>query len=170
MFFYRNILILILFLLLLDGAFAYNFGYIKINYKESSKTYNFHINKVENYTYYLTFEHYGNIDSDMGVKIYINGEVIYSIEGDGRGFTWDVKKVKVDVTEYLNSGSNTLRIEGVNLRADPNRKYYPYYVLDNVKIDEPFTFRVPVSIVQVIICLITTLLVSIRYLRKYRLY
>ena len=170
MFFYRNILILILLLLLLDGAFAYNFGYIKINYKESSKTYNFHINKVENYTYYLTFEHYGNIDSDMGVKIYINGEVIYSIEGDGRGFTWDVKKVKIDVTNYLNNGNNTLRIEGVNLKTDPDRKYYPYYVLDNVKIDEPFTLRVPVSIVQVIICLITTVLVSMRYLRKYRLY
>ena len=161
----RGVLLLFFLLLVINGIYAYNFGYIKINYKENSKSYNFHINKVENYTYYLTFEHYGNIDEGMEVKIYLNGKLIYTIKGDNRGFTWDVKKVKVDITEYLNNGSNTIKIEGV-LRADPDRDYYPYYVLDGVRIDEPFTVKVPVSIVQVVVCVITTVLVGIKYLKK----
>ena len=162
----RGILLLFLLLLLIDGVSAYDFGYIKINYKEDSKTYNFQIDKVENYTYNLTFEHYGNIDKGMGVKIYLNGKLIYTIEGDGRGFTWDVKRVKIDVTDYINNGSDTLKVEGVNLKADPERRYYPYYVLDGVRIDEPFTVKVPVSIAQVVVCVIVMIVVGVGYLGR----
>ncbi|HIP35106.1 MAG TPA: hypothetical protein EYG87_03545 [Methanothermococcus okinawensis] len=163
----RSVILLFLLLLLIDGVFAYNFGYIKINYKEDSKIYNFQIDKVENYTYNLTFRHYGNIDKDMEIRIYLNGKLIYTIEGSNRGFTWDVKKVKVDVTDCINNGSNTLRIEGVNLRADSTRNYNPYYVLDDVRIDEPLTVKAPVSIVQVVICVITTIVISMKYLKNY---
>ncbi|AXI24950.1 hypothetical protein CFE53_01780 [Methanofervidicoccus sp. A16] len=164
----RSVLLVFILLLVIDGISAYNFGYIKINYKENCKAYNFQIDKVENYTYNLTFEHYGNIDKGMGVKIYLNGKLICTIGGGGRGFTWDVKRVKIDVTDCINNGSNTLRIEGMNLRADPERRYYPYYVLDGVRIDEPFTVKVPVSIVQVVICVIVMMVVSVRYFKKYR--
>jgi len=95
----RSVLLVFILLLIIDGISAYNFGYIKINYKENCKAYNFQIDKVENHTYNLTFEHYGNIDKGMGVKIYLNGKLIYTIGGGGRGFTWDVKRVKIDVTD-----------------------------------------------------------------------
>ena len=162
----RIILILLLSLLVINGVFAHSFGYIKINYKENSKTYKFQIDKVENYTYNLTFEHYGNIDKGMGIKIYLNGKLIYTIEGDGRGFTWDVKRVKIDVTDYINNGSNTLKVEGMNLKADPERKYYPYYVLEGVRIDEPFTVKVSVSIIQVVVCVIVMMVVGVGYLGR----
>lgn len=166
--FYRSILMLLFLLLVVNGVFAYNFGYIKINYKESNKTYNFHIEKIENYTYNLTFEHYGNIDEDMKVNIYLNDKLIYTIEGEGRGYTWGKKKTKIDITEYLNNGGNTLRIEGINLNSSSKDNYHPYYVLNNVEIDEPFILRVSVSIAQVVICIVTTTLVSMWYFKKYK--
>lgn len=156
----KNIVILCLFLLLLNGVFAYDFGRINVNYNNENEICNFNINKVENYTYYLTFEHYGNINKTMKVEIYLNGNLIYTIEGDNRGFPFDKNNVSIDVTNYLNNGSNTLRVEGINFV--PGR----YYVLDNIHINEPLTIKVPISITQVMIYTIATVFVGIRYLKS----
>ena len=79
----KNIVILCLFLLLLNGVFAenveYNFGYIKINRTKTTKICNFFIDKMENCIYILTFEHYGNINESMKVEIYLNENLIYII-------------------------------------------------------------------------------------------
>ncbi|MBW9221455.1 hypothetical protein KKP97_00125 [Methanothermococcus sp. SCGC AD-155-C09] len=162
----KNILILCLFLLLLNGVFAYDFGKIKVNHNDGSKTYDFNIDKVENYTYNLNFEHYGNIGSGMKVNIYINGNLVYTIDDSKDGSGRYKKKVSIDITNYLNNGSNTLKVEGVNLVADPSRDYYPYYALNKVHINEPFTLRVPVSLTQVIIYIITTVYIGMQYLKS----
>ena len=162
----KNIITLCLFLLLLNGVFAYNFGYIKVNHNDGSKTYDFSIDKVENYNYYLTFEHYGNIGSGMKVNIYINGNLVYTIDDSKDGSGRYKKKASIDITDHLNNGSNTLKVEGVNLVADPSKDYYPYYALNKVHINEPFTLRVPISITQVIIYLITTVFISMQYLKS----
>ena len=85
----KNIVILCLFLLLLNGVSAdidANPKYIKVNNTNPEASAYFDVNKVEGYTYYLTFEHYGTINESMKVEIYLNGNLIYTIEGDNRGF------------------------------------------------------------------------------------
>ncbi|MBW9222922.1 hypothetical protein KKP88_00710 [Methanothermococcus sp. SCGC AD-155-K20] len=165
----KNIVIPCLFLLLLNGVFAYDFGYIKVNHNEGSKTYDFNIDKVESYTYYLTFEHYGNINDSMKVEVYLNGNLIYTIDDSSKGFTWGKENASIGITNYLNNGSNTLKVEGTNLVADTGIGYYPYYALNKVHINEPFTIGVPLSITQVIIYIITTIFISMQYMAKYKI-
>ena len=156
----KNIIILCLFLLLLNGVFAYDFGKIKVNHNEDSKIYDFSIDKVENYNYYLTFEHYGNIGSGMKVNIYINGNLVYTIDDSNDGSGNYKKNASIDITNYLNNGSNTLEVKGINFV--PGR----YYVLKNTHINEPSTIKVPISITQVIIYMITTVFIGMGYLKS----
>jgi len=160
----KNIVILCLFLLLLNGVFAenveYNFGYIKINRTKTTEICNFFIDKMENCIYILTFEHYGNINESMKVEIYLNENLIYIIDDSNDGSSRYKKNVSIDITSYLENGSNTLMVEGKNL--DKRR----YYVLNKTSIicKPSTTVKVPVSIPQVILSSIMTIFISLEYL------
>ena len=162
----KNIVILCLFLLLLNGVSADNvkhIGYIKINYRETTEIYNFSINKMEDCTYILTFEHYGNINESMRVEIYLNEKLIYTIDDSNDGSTNSKKNVNIDITNYLENRSNTLKVVGINITKG---SYPSYYVLNKTSIicKPSTTVKVPVSIPQVILSSIMTIFISLEYL------
>ncbi|AIJ04914.1 hypothetical protein JH146_0063 [Methanocaldococcus bathoardescens] len=131
----RKYLILTMLLLLLNSSFGYYFEYIKITESNPTKTITFKINKVENYTYKLSFVHYGTIKENMQVNIYLNGNLVYVIDDSNDASPAYKKNVSIDITDYLKDGENVLKVDGVNLIGNGN--YHPYYVLKDVYINEP---------------------------------
>ena len=168
----KNIVILCLFLLLLNGVFAddgdeKHLGKITISSSISERIINFDINKLENYRYYLKFEHYGTIGEDIQVNVYINENLVYTIDDSNNVPPWSPEEVEIDITEHLENGNNILRVEGINLSRYRRR----YYTLNNIYIicKPSTTVKVPVSITQAIISIIATMLISVKYLSKYRI-
>ncbi|XRP97101.1 hypothetical protein ACO3UB_00890 [Methanocaldococcus sp. 16A] len=131
----RKILLILLHLLFLNSIYGYYFGYIKVNENTLLYEKDFKINKDENYKYKLYFVHYGNINENMKVKIYLNDNLIYTIDDANDGSGNYKKKVIIDITDYLENGENVLKVEGINIKG--NETYHPYYVLDECYIDEP---------------------------------
>ncbi|XRO77717.1 hypothetical protein ACO3VM_04090 [Methanocaldococcus sp. 10A] len=131
----KRFMLILLLLLFLSSIFGYYFGYIKVNEESPSYKKEFDINKVENYTYKLYFIHYGNIKENMKVNIHLNGNLIYTIDDANDGSGHYKKETVVDITDYLKDGKNVLKVEGIHING--NETYHPYYVLDNVYINEP---------------------------------
>ncbi|XRO75804.1 hypothetical protein ACO3TA_02785 [Methanocaldococcus sp. 28A] len=158
----RKCYIILLVFLLLNSIFGYYLGYIKIN--EESPTYKeeFDINKLVNYTYKLYFIHYGNIKENMQVNIYLNEKLVYKIDDSIDGSGNYKKEAVIDIRDYLKDGKNVLKVEGINLKG--NETYHPYYVLDEVYINEPT--KSPISFGSVFLTLILIGLIIFYYEKK----
>ena len=61
--------------------------------------------------------------------------MVYTIDDSNDSSPAYKKNVSIDITDYLKDGENVLKVEGVNLIG--NETYHPYYVLDEVYINEP---------------------------------
>ncbi len=148
---YSILTIFLLFLLFLSSSFGYYFDYIKVNENIPVKTVTFKINKADNYSYKLSFVHYGNINKDMKINLYLNGNLIYTIDDSNDASPAYKKNVTIDITNYLKDGKNILKVEAVNLIGNEN--YHPYYVLKDVYINEPQT-KTPISFGLMVITLL----------------
>lgn len=131
----RKYLIILVLLLFLSSSFGYYFDYIKVSESNPIKTITFKINKAENYSYKLSFVHYGNINKSMKVNIYLNGNLAYTIDDSNDASPAYKKNASIDITNYLKDGENVLKVEGMNLIGNEN--YHPYYVLKDIYINEP---------------------------------
>ncbi|ADC69093.1 conserved hypothetical protein [Methanocaldococcus sp. FS406-22] len=137
----RKYLIILALILFLNSSFGYYLGYIEVTESNPAKTITFNMNKVENYTYKLSFVHYGNIKENMQVNIYLNENLVYTIDDSDDTSPAYKKNISIDITDYLKNGENVLKVEGVNLIG--NESYNPYYVLKDVYINEPT--KTPIS-------------------------
>lgn len=143
---FNNLFFVFSIFLLISSVYSYS-DYYKVNVDEKSKTETFNIDKVENYTYKLSYVHYGNLQEGMYVKIFVNGHNIreYSKDLSNTG-SGAYKKLenKTDITNYLVNGSNELKIES-NIWKTENSS--PYYVLENFEITEHevSTINLPIS-------------------------
>ena len=151
-------------LLFLSSSFGYYFEYIKVTESNPTKTIIFNIDKVENYTYKLSFVHYGNIKESMQVYIYLNGNLVYTIDDSNDASPTYRKNATINITNYLRNGENVLKVEGVNLIGNEN--YHPYYVLDEVYINEPT--KAPINFkLMIYTLLIISFLMYREYLKKW---
>ena len=152
----RKIFILMILLFIsIISVNAYYLGYIEVKEDCFNITKSFNINKIDNYTYYLKFIHYGNINSSMEVDIYLNGRLVYKIDDSNDGSGNYKKNVSIDITNYLKDGKNVLRVVGINLMG--NELYHPYYVLNNVYINEPTKTPIKFEIAILTLILMTTI-------------
>ncbi|BAP60361.1 hypothetical protein MMKA1_02440 [Methanococcus maripaludis KA1] len=143
---FNNLFFVFSVFLLISSVYSYS-DYYKVNVDEKSKTETFNIDKVENYTYKLSYVHYGNLQEGMYVKIFVNGNNIHEYSKDlsntGSG-AYKKSENKTDITNYLVNGSNELKIES-NIWKTENSS--PYYVLENFEITEHevSTIKLPIS-------------------------
>jgi hypothetical protein len=131
----KKLLIILALFLLLNGVFGYHSEKINISETFPNKTITFKIDKIKNYTYMLSFTHYGNLQENMNVNIYLNEHLIYKINDSNDASPAYMRNVSIDITNYLVNGVNTLKIEGIDLVG--GNSYHPYYVLKNIYINEP---------------------------------
>jgi len=131
----KKISMILIFLFLLGEVFGYYSERMNISEDQADKTVVFNITKINNYTYNLKFIHYGNLQEDMQVNIYVNDHLVYKINDSNDGSPAYKKNVTVNITNYLKNGKNILKIEGINIVG--NESYHPYYVLKEVCINEP---------------------------------
>ena len=75
----KKLLVILALFLLLNGVFGYYSEKINISETLPNKTITFKIDKIKNYTYKVSFTHYGNIQEGMVVNIYLNNHLIYKI-------------------------------------------------------------------------------------------
>ena len=146
---YLILTIFLLFLLLLNSSFGYYFGKINVSTNHNIYEKEFNINKVENYTYKLSFIHYGIMNKTGVVYIYLNDIVIYKID-KGNKINSNQKpypKVSINITDYLKDGRNKLKVYAEKLNS------HNYYVLKDVYINEPQT-KTPISFGLMIITLL----------------
>jgi len=157
----NNIFLIFVLLVLFSSVNGYYAGYFKVNVNEQFKTETFNIDKVENYTYKITYVHYGNIQEGMYAKISLNGNSIkeYSKDYGNLGSGNYKKSEEVDITNYLLDGKNELTVES-NIWETMNSS--PYYVMDNVKISEP-PLKLPISLEMNFLTLILCFLFLKRY-------
>ena len=71
----------------------------------------------------------------MVVNIYLNNHLIYKINDSNDASPAYMRNVSIDITNHVVNGVNTLKIEGINLVG--SNSYHPYYVLKEVRINEP---------------------------------
>ena len=129
----RKYSIILIFFLFLSSSFGYYFGKINVSTNHPVYEKEFEINKVENYTYKLSFVHYGVMNKTGRINIYLNDNVIYTIDKTNK-ININQKpypKVSIDITGYLKEGKNTLKVYAENLNN------HNYYVLKDVYINEP---------------------------------
>ena len=136
---------------------AYYCSEMEITSKIPEKTVSFNIHKISNYTYSISFTHYGNIKNYTTVEIYLNNHLIYVIKksNNNTGSGNYKKSVSINITNYLNNGENTLKMVGHNMNAS---NYTPYYKLENIHINEPIKLPVPTPTLILSILLITVLI------------
>jgi len=134
---FNNILFIFSIFLLITPIHGYYLEYSKVNADHQSLTETFNIDKLENYTYKLSYVHYGNIQEGMSVKIFINGIYVYEYSKDlsniGSG-AYKKSEDGIDITDYLVNGSNEFKIES---RIWETNTSSPYYVVRNIEITEP---------------------------------
>ncbi|AEF95783.1 hypothetical protein [Methanotorris igneus] len=152
-----KIFIFVLIFVKLIEVDAYYFDYIKVNEKQNVSV-EFECDKIGNYTYKLHFIHYGNIKENMQINIYLNGNLVYKIGDSNDASPAHEKNVTVDITDYLKDGENVLRVEGISIKG--NETYHPYYVLDEVYINEPI--KSPISFRSVVLTLILTTFIILK--------
>ncbi|WP_459201786.1 hypothetical protein [Methanococcus sp. CF] len=141
---YNNLFLMLSIFLLVSSVHCCSLEPCSLNVNEQSITETFNINKVENYTYNLSYVHYGNIQEGMYVKIFVNGNFIHEYSKDmfniGSG-AYKKSENGVDITNYLINGANEFRVEA-NIWKTENSS--PYYVVNDITISEPL--KVPVSV------------------------
>ncbi|MBA2853242.1 hypothetical protein [Methanococcus maripaludis] len=143
---FNNLFFVFSIFLLISSVYSYS-DYYKVNVDEKSKTETFNIDKVENYTYKLSYVHYGNLQEGMYVKIFVNGHNIHEYSKDlsntGSG-AYKKSENETDITNYLVNGSNEFKIES-NIWETENSS--PYYALENFEITghEVSTIKLPIS-------------------------
>ncbi|EHP87931.1 hypothetical protein [Methanotorris formicicus] len=151
----KKIVLMLIIFLIMGNVFGYYFGYIKVSGSNPLYEKEFDIEKVGNYTYYLNFVHYGNINESMEINIYLNGDLVYKIDDSNDAFPANKKNTSVDVTSYLKDGKNVLKVEGINLTGR-------YYVLDDTQIIEPIKTPITPKSILTILLILTYIL----YVRK----
>ena len=157
-----NLLKIFLIFLIILNIFSVNAYYcseIEITSKIPKKTVSFNIHKISNYTYNISFTHYGNIKNYTTVEIYLNNHLIYTIKksNNNTGSGNYKKSVSIAITNHLNNGENTLKMTGLNMGA---LNYTPYYKLENIHINEPVKSPVPTPTLIISILLITILILK----------
>ncbi|ENN96587.1 hypothetical protein J422_01455 [Methanocaldococcus villosus KIN24-T80] len=156
----KKMIILVGILLLISAIYgeALNLGSLNVTKKQKMKNISFTINKVKNQKYTLNFIHYGNINENMKVYLYLNDNLIYTIGDSNDGSGHYKKRKSLDITKYLNDGSNILKLEGENLNT---ANYSVYYKLENITISTPTT-KTPIPLGAVILTLIAIPLIILR--------
>ncbi|WP_423792907.1 hypothetical protein ACPB8Q_01515 [Methanocaldococcus indicus] len=154
----KKYIIVLILILILNVCMSYYINYIKVNEESPNKSITFTINKVEIYSYKMSFVHYGNINKNMKVNIYLNGNLIYVIDDSNDGSGNYKKNVTIDITNYLKNGKNTLRVEGMNLIG--NDSYHPYYVVKDININEPI--KTPINFELMIFSLLIIGLIIVK--------
>jgi len=153
----NKFLFIISIFLLISSVNGYYADYLKVNAQDQTLTETFNIDKVDNYTYKLSYVRYGNIQEGMYVKLYVNGNIVKEYSKDFSNLEFgESDELDIDITNYLQNGSNELKIES-NIWKTENSS--PYYVIKNFKISEPnTTVKLPISLnlnfLAVILCLI----------------
>ena len=152
-------LILIILNIFLVSVNAYHCSEIKITSENPEKTVSFNIHKTLNYTYNMSFTHYGNIKNYTTVEIYLNNHLLYTIKksNNNTGSGNYKKSVSINITNYLNNGENTLKMRGDNMNA---LNYTPYYTLENIYINEPIKSSVPTPALIIGSLLITIIILK----------
>ncbi|ACX71944.1 conserved hypothetical protein [Methanocaldococcus vulcanius M7] len=132
------VLILLLFLFINIGH-CYNIGKITLTKKNPTYTNEFTLKKVENFTYKLTFTHYGIMNKSGVIYILLNGKIIYKIDKNNKVNINNkpYPTISIDIAHTLKNGKNILEIYALNLNN------HNYYVLNNVYINEPT--KTPIS-------------------------
>lgn len=132
---YKSILnsffLVFLLLALISPLSALNIENIPINMDNPSVTKSFNIDKVENYTYELTYTYVRNINGSMYVNVYVNNKFFKSYSS-GK-IQNEHEKIEIS-SKYLNDGENTLRFESNILSYDPD--YHPYFNVKDIQISE----------------------------------
>ena len=115
-----------------------------INSDTPEKNISFNINKASNYSYNISFIHFGNIKNYTTVEIYLNNHLIYIISksNNNTGSGIYKKSISIDITDNLTNGMNILKIVGKNMDAI---NYTPYYELENIYINEPIKTPIPIA-------------------------
>lgn len=153
-------LILIMLLLFLSSSFGYYFGKITVSTNHPVYEKEFEINKVENYTYKLSFVHYGIMNKTGVIYICLNDVVIYKIDKSNK-ININQKpysNVSIDITDYLKDGRNKLKVYAEKLNS------HNYYVLKDVYINEPT--KTPISFGLMVSALLVIGLLIIRGIKN----
>ncbi|MBB6401854.1 hypothetical protein HNP92_001159 [Methanococcus maripaludis] len=140
--------ILILFLLFSSSnALELNDLSVSSTHTEVSKS--FSINKVEDYTYILSYNRYGTLNETIVANIYLNGQMI-AMHGEGSQRN-DFSK---DITNILKDGENSLKIV-----SEIPPTYTVSFKIRDIQISEPTPIiNLPISpnvdFLAFILCLI----------------
>ncbi len=157
---FKKIVLLVGILLLICTVYGeIYFDELEVKETENKDNVSFTIDKVENQKYILKFQHYGNINESMRVYLYLNDNLVYTIDEGNKGSPSSKKNESIDITNYLKNGENILKLVGENLAVEGD--YNPYYKLRNITINP--TAKAPIPFGVVIFSLIGMAFLLIRY-------
>lgn len=101
----KHALLLLILMIIISSANAINIGDLTASSTKTTVTKSFDIDKIENYSYILSYSPWGTLNESFIATVYVNGnEIEVHRSGNQR------KNVSKDISNMLNNGKNELKI------------------------------------------------------------